>query len=292
MGWLAVALLNWLWPGLALAGVGALVLGWRRKTTLAVCGALIVLSGGARLLNFEQRELQTLPLQDLTPGQYTGHSADLLKLVTVRVVVREGGHLIFAEAHALPIAGLDQQTLYVEPYRALLHQKVPPTIDPNSDPFTAQLVSSALRHALSGDVKREDPTLPDGARRVDSGGDTYWGMFPNEFDHRCDLSKAPDGHFIGKSSNPDFPATVAITIKAGKIIEVEVLDHRASHRGDGALSQLPARVVSEQNTQVDVVSGSTRTSYILRSAIFHACHAALRLESGAVDAGARAVGAD
>lgn len=276
VGCLSVAVLNWFWPSAALVTLGGLAVGWQRKRVLAACGALLVLSAGARLINFDLQKVETLPLQELTPGQYTAHSGDLLKLVTVRVVIREGGHLIFAEAHALPIAGLDQQTLYQEPYRALLHQTVPPTIDAQSDPFTAKLVKSALSRALSGEVDREDPTVPDGARRVDSGGDTYWGMFPNEFDHRCDLSKAPDGRFIGKSSNPDFPATVAITIAVGKITSVEVLDHRASHRGDGALDQLPARIVSQQNTQVDVVSGSTRTSYILRSAVFHACHAALQ----------------
>ena len=99
-------------------------------------------------------------------------------------------------------------------------------------------------------------------------------MFPSEFDHRCSVNDAPDGRWVGQSSNPAYPATVALTIQAGRIQQVEVLDHRASYRGDKALTELPAKVVAEQNTNIDVISGATRTSLILRSAVFHACQEA------------------
>ena len=54
------------------------------------------------------------------------------------------------------------------------------------------------------------------------------------------------------------------------------MDFRASSYGQPAVDALPGRMVDENRVDVDVFSGATRTSYILRSAVFHACRAALK----------------
>ena len=254
--------------GLALALPGSR---WRigvAVLALALGAALLL-----RPLGLDVREY-TPALSSLAPGQYVARSDDPLHLVTARIVVREGGALIFAEAHALPFVGLDAETLRREPRRALFFQGLAPRPEPGADPMTLRLVRNALSHALSGDMPREDPVLPEGAWAVDGGGDTFWGMFPSEFDHRCEFSGVPDGQIVGRSSNPTYPATVRVTVAGGRPVRIEVLDGRYSEHGRPAFEQLPARMVASGTPEVDIISGAPRSSLILKSAVFHACRAA------------------
>ena len=249
------------------------VAGWTTKTTFAVSGLLFI----AGLLGSYNRDV-TVPRvtpSPLSPGQYTAHSEDLLGLVTVRLVVREGGALIFAEAHAPPGMGIDGETLDREIERVLFHQALPVEPDPESTPLSASLVRSALAAILSGDTRRTTPTLPEGAQAISGDADTYWGMFPNERNHQCDVTQLPDGLYVGTSSNPVFPATVTLSVFDGQLNSVDVLDARTSEYGEKAIAGIPVRMVESNSPQVDVLSGATRTSLILRSAAFHACRGAL-----------------
>lgn len=267
---------------LLFVGAGGGLLAWSRRAghrARLVVGALLVLAYALRLFNLsaEVPEASSVSLQ---AGQYTASSDDLLRLVTVRVVVRAGGALIFAEAHAPPLLGFDRGTLQLEPRRALFFQSLPASADPTSDPVTARLVRNALSKALSGASPREDPVLPPGARAIDGKQDTYWGMFPSEFDHRCDLSQVADGAYEGTSSNPSFPATVRIRVQRGRLVHVDVLKKWSSGHGEAAFRDLPKRMVEKNEVAVDAVSGATRSSLILRSAVFHACRAARRAPGG------------
>ncbi len=206
----------------------------------------------------------------LAAGQYTAKSDDPLRLVTARVVIRENGALIFAEAWGAPFAGLARETLWHEPHRALFYQTLPPEPDPRSDPVTITLLYNALSKALSGEVPREEPAIPEGAR-IEGGSDTYWGMFPDEFDHRCDLSRAKDGKYRGVSTNPLYPVTVDLAIERGRIAGLNVIEGWSSWRGEAGLRDMPKKIVRANEINVDAVSGATRSSLIVRSAAWKAC---------------------
>jgi len=257
--------------GLLLLVVASLLLAPRARRPHAAAIAVLVAAAlyGGRLVNFsvEPSEVGEIALE---PGQYTAKSDDFLKLITVRVVVREGGHLIFAEAHAPPFVGFDPGTLFHEPHRALFYQGIPPEPDPHSDATTAKVIHAALAKALSGESEREEPRIPEGAR-IEGDKDSYWSMFPSEFDHRCDLSDAADGKYRGKSSNPAWQVSVEITVRAGKLANVEILDQRSSGFGTRAFAEMPALMVQKNEVNVDVISGATRSSLLIRSAVFHAC---------------------
>lgn len=261
--------------GLGLAAMAAFLVTPPKHMKIMVAGLALVpaLLLGARHYNFELDTLEANP-KSLTPGQYTAKSDDLAKLVTVRIVVREGGHLIFAEAHAAPGVGLDEGTLYREPHRALFYQGIPPSPDPKSDPTTAAIVYHALSKAMSGSVPRQEPQLPEGAAQW-GDGDTYWGMFPSEFDHRCALPDAKDGIWEGLSTNPQFPTRVRVSIAANKLANIEVLQKWHSDYGRAAFEKLPALMIENQEVNLDAISGATRSSLILRSAVWNACQKAI-----------------
>ena len=282
------------WAGIVLGALGAFVLAATVHPRLA--GAALVLAGAALAYRRSKRlsgavivagllaagfgawSVSERPLPpasvDLPAGQYRGVSGDPLGLVRARVVIREGGHLIFAELHSHKVWGVDEATLIRESRRALRLQDVAEAPDPESDPTAGRLALEALADALSGNAPREEPTVPDGAQ-VLRRGDTYWGMFPNEFDHACPLAEVPDGTWTGKSSNPEYPAIVAIKVKARRLVDVVLTSFYHSDHGDAALTRLPHEMVAQQRIDVDIVTGATRTSYILRSAAFHACREAL-----------------
>ena len=267
-------------------GIGIMALGAfivtppeRVKLMIAVLAVLPATCLGLRQLNFDLQRKDVTP-GALEAGQYTAKSDDLARLVTARVVIREGGHLIFAEAHAAPGVGLDEATLYREPHRALFYQGIPPAADPKSDPVTAAVVYNALAKAMSGDSPRQSPEVPGGATQW-GDGDTYWGMFPSEFDHRCDLSKAHNGSYEGESTNPHFPTRVRIRIVDNQLVNIEVLQKWHSQYGKAAFEQLPARMLEQQEVNLDAVSGATRSSLIIRSAVFSACQKAISAQAQA-----------
>ena len=248
----------------------------RVKLMVAILAVIPAALLGLRHINFQFDTPQVVP-STLEPGQYTAKSDDLARLVTVRVVIRDGGHLIFAEAHAAPGVGLDEGTLYREPHRALFYQGIPPAPDPKSDPVTATVVYNALAKAMSGDIERQEPQLPEGATQW-GNGDTYWGMFPSEFDHRCALKDAKDGVWEGTSSNPHFPTRVRVSIAANKLANIEVLQKWHSDYGKAAFEQMPARMIEQQEVNLDAVTGATRSSLIIRSAVWNACQKAINAQ--------------
>jgi uncharacterized protein with FMN-binding domain len=254
--------------GAALLGLLALVgagLRWRGLLVLALPLAL------APLYRRYALDVPVYPGRaTLAAGQYTAKSDDPLRLVTARIVVRENGSLIFAEAWGAPFAGLARETLWHEPHRALFHQALPPQPDPRSDPTTVTLLYNALSKALAGEVPREEPAIPEGAR-VEGGSDTYWGMFPDEFDHRCDLSRVKDGKYRGVSTNPLYPVTVDLDVAGGRIAGLNVIQGWSSWRGEAGLRDMPKKIVRENEINVDAVSGATRSSLIVRSAAWKAC---------------------
>jgi len=279
---LSVTLTNPIY-GMGLAALAAFLVTppERWKLMVAMLAIIPAVLLGLRHYNFQLETVSASP-HTLEPGQYSTKSDDLAKLVTVRIVIREGGHLIFAEAHAAPGVGLDEGTLYREPHRALFYQGVPPAPDPKSDPTTAAIVYHALAKAMSGTIPREEPQLPEGAAQW-GNGDTYWGMFPSEFDHRCALSTAKDGIWEGISSNPQFPTRVRVTIAANKLANIEVLQKWHSEYGRAAFEQLPARMIDRQEVNLDAVSGATRSSLIIRSAVWNACQNAIAANTTSPD---------
>jgi len=76
-----------------------------------------------------------------------------------------------------------------------------------------------------------------------------------------------DGIYTGKSRSGPNSATVRVTLKDGKIQGVEVLQHFASWKGRIVEETIPRKIVSEQSTRVDAVSGATNSSVVLMNAV-------------------------
>jgi uncharacterized protein with FMN-binding domain len=72
-----------------------------------------------------------------------------------------------------------------------------------------------------------------------------------------------DGYFRGGPNS----ASVRITIKEGRIETVTILNHFSSWKGNIVNEIIPKRIVKEQSTRVDAVSGATNSSIVIMNAV-------------------------
>jgi len=75
-----------------------------------------------------------------------------------------------------------------------------------------------------------------------------------------------DGVYEGSYSNGPNSAVVKVTIAESRIEAVELVRHFASWKGNRANTVIPQRIIEEQSTRVDAVSGATNSSIVIMNA--------------------------
>jgi uncharacterized protein with FMN-binding domain len=93
-----------------------------------------------------------------------------------------------------------------------------------------------------------------------AGLDTARGAF-------IDPQKAADGVYIGHYRSGPNRAEVEVTITSGKITDIKVIRNVASWIGKAASDEIPRRIIAEQSTRVDSVTGATRSSVVIMNAV-------------------------
>lgn len=83
-----------------------------------------------------------------------------------------------------------------------------------------------------------------------------------------ELTELADGSYEGEYDAGYIYARVAVEIRDGRIISVDLLEHR-NERGEPAESILDT-VLEQQNIDVDTVSGATNSSKVIKKAIENA----------------------
>ena len=86
-----------------------------------------------------------------------------------------------------------------------------------------------------------------------------------------------DGVYEGSAEGGPNKATVKVTIEDQKIVDIEVLEHKAM-LGKKAEPIVPQRMIDAQSTDVDAVSGATNSSKVLMNAVQDALVQAYRSE--------------
>ena len=76
-----------------------------------------------------------------------------------------------------------------------------------------------------------------------------------------------DGVYEGEYKKGINKVVVKVTIYDGRIAEIELVKHTASWIGKKANEIIPQRIVEQQSTQVDAVSGATNSSRVIMNAV-------------------------
>lgn len=82
------------------------------------------------------------------------------------------------------------------------------------------------------------------------------------------ISHVSDGVYIGEYDVNFIYAKVEVTVKNGKITNINILEHR-QERGKAAES-ITDKIVDEQKIDVDAIAGATNSSTVIKKAVENA----------------------
>ncbi len=75
-----------------------------------------------------------------------------------------------------------------------------------------------------------------------------------------------DGTYHGSASQGPVKVTVTVTVEQQRISAITLLSHR-TWKGKAAEKTIPQRIIMEQSTRVDGVSGATMSSVVIMNAV-------------------------
>jgi uncharacterized protein with FMN-binding domain len=75
-----------------------------------------------------------------------------------------------------------------------------------------------------------------------------------------------DGSYEGRATSFPNSARVRVQVTDGRLAAVEIIQHNASQRGHVCDAVLPEKMVEQQATVVDAVTGATSSSNVLMQA--------------------------
>jgi uncharacterized protein with FMN-binding domain len=99
---------------------------------------------------------------------------------------------------------------------------------------------------------------------------------------RLATQRIADGVYEGEFSSFPNSARVRVTVEGGRIAKVEVLESFGSWIATGVEKTIPERIVADQSTSVDAVTGATNSSRVIMNAAEEALEGA---RTGRADAG-------
>lgn len=85
-----------------------------------------------------------------------------------------------------------------------------------------------------------------------------------------DISDIPDGVYIGEYDVNVIYAKVEVTVENGEITNIIILEHR-NERGKPAEAVIN-KIIEDQKTDVDAVSGATNSSTVIKKAVENALY--------------------
>lgn len=88
-----------------------------------------------------------------------------------------------------------------------------------------------------------------------------------------DLSKIPDGVYVGEYDVNFICAKVEVTVQGGEMTDIVILEHK-QERGKAA-EAIVTDMISQQRIDVDAVSGATNSSTVIKKAVENALREAV-----------------
>lgn len=85
---------------------------------------------------------------------------------------------------------------------------------------------------------------------------------------KIDITKIPDGTYVGECNVNFIYAKVEVTVQNGEIKNIDILEHK-NKRGEAAETIID-KIADEQKIDVDTVSGATNSSTVLKKAVENA----------------------
>ncbi|HHT24703.1 MAG TPA: FMN-binding protein [Clostridiaceae bacterium] len=92
-----------------------------------------------------------------------------------------------------------------------------------------------------------------------------------------DIASLPDGIYQGSASAVLVTAQVEVTVRAGHILEVKLLEH--GHGPDHGAEEICDNIVKKNSPDVDSISGATASSIVVKTAVLEALKSGMPCET-------------
>lgn len=201
-------------------------------------------------------DAESVDLGDVADGTYAGtadgHNAPLDVEVTV-----EGGEIV-----AVRVLNHEETDGLADPALEGVPQAM---VDNNSTAvevvsgatITSEAIMTAVNTALEGEPGEPSEVVADNEAEEEE----------EVFEPVVRGVEYVDGTYEGTAEGVHGPVTVEVTITEGNISEVVVLEQQENEEiASSALEEIPAAIVDENSTQVEVVSGASMTSEAIKAA--------------------------
>ena len=83
-----------------------------------------------------------------------------------------------------------------------------------------------------------------------------------------DISAIEDGEYFGDSDVGLVSAKVRVVVEKGVITEIDLLEHKNGRGGPAEV--IPGRIVEQQQIDVDIITGATSSSKVIKEAVYNA----------------------
>ncbi len=94
-------------------------------------------------------------------------------------------------------------------------------------------------------------------------------VIPPAMGKKVDFEKIKDGIYEGQYKSGPVKVVAKVKIRNQSVVDIELLQHRA-WKGKKAETIIPNRIIEEQSTRVDAVSGATISSRVIMNAVQNA----------------------
>ena len=88
--------------------------------------------------------------------------------------------------------------------------------------------------------------------------------------NNVEAPRLEDGVYEGKYYKYPNGAVVKVTIEDGQLVAVELVKHYGSWIGNRAEEETVKRILEQQSTEVDAVTGATNSSHVIMNAAHNA----------------------
>lgn len=98
-------------------------------------------------------------------------------------------------------------------------------------------------------------------------------VIPPSIGKKVDFEKIKDGIYEGQYKSGPVKVVAKVKIRNQSLVDIELLQHR-TWKGKKAEAIIPNRIIEEQSTRVDAVSGATISSRVIMNAVQNAIDSA------------------
>ncbi len=198
----------------------------------------------------------------ILPVSVKGYSGEIKMLIGMSMKGKIEGLYIINQTETPGLGNKIAAAEFTDQFRGLTEKEACLASDGSDGKIDAVTAATISSRAVTGGVKK---------------GFNLYNEYVNYTGKRDILNRVPDGSYWGRGEGAAGPVRVEVVIESRGIKAIKVIRQQEAKRYWAKVkAEIPAKILREQTTEVDTVSGATLTSQGLIDAVQNALESAGR----------------